>query len=51
MLFSIVSQHTTVDTEIKILQRFWEIEERSDKNGTFYTEERTVIEQFKQYHI
>lgn len=46
-IFSIVSHHTAVDTEIKILQRFWEIEERSYKNATFSTEECAVVEQFK----
>ena len=49
-IFYIVSHHTNVDTENEILHWFWEIEERSDKNATFSTEERAVIEQFKQYH-
>ena len=46
----ITSHHTTVVTGDEILQRFWEVEERPGDHSSLSTEERMVVEHFKQSH-
>ena len=49
---SIVSHHTTVATHgDEILQRFWEIEEQPSDNSKLSTEERMVVDHFRQSHF